>query len=121
MNQQALKQPLLSDNEQYDSLKLWSLPFCLILSSLGMIVLKTAQISKSTFALIIGISLELSAYAAYPIAMYKYSLRTISVCWTGSGLFTAIISGMILFNESPSLYSFIGCVFVIMGMILQLF
>ena len=116
--------PLLSHdapNRVFELLKLCSLPLCMLLSAAGMVTLKSAQINSSTFAFVCGILLELLAYAVYPVAMCKYSLRTISVCWTGSGTCTALVAGMTMYGEYPSTMSLVGCIMVIVGVVLQVF
>ena len=123
----TLKEPLNNESgtEWMDSIRNLcmrvSLPILVLFSNMGMVLIKTGERTESISTLIIGLSLECMAFVIYPVSMRIYSLRTITVSWSGGSTITAIGSGYILFDEIPTKTSLIGCVVVIIGIFATVF
>ena len=123
--QPATKTPLLdvrNDSETWfntiSSICLYmSLPFVMILSSIGMLLIKTGESSDTLIILLSGLTLEGLAFAIYPLSMRAYSLKTITVCWAGASTLTSTVGGYIFFNENPSIGSLVGCVLILFGIV----
>jgi multidrug transporter EmrE-like cation transporter len=123
----TLRQTLLTEekNDWMNDVRDWclrlSLPILVILSNMGMLILKTGERNNSIITIITGLTLESTAFAIYPISMRLYSLRIITVAWSGGSIITATIGGKLLFDEVPSNVSLFGCIIVICGIIITAF
>lgn len=117
-----LSEPLLEHEENSNKLQqlclILSLPFIILCSACGMMLLKSGEQSENVIVLITGFTLEGFAFALYPVSMRFYPLRLITVCWGGGSILTAIAGGWFFFNEVPSRLSMIGSCFVFTGMMI---
>jgi len=110
-------EPLLNKTNEVNRILFASLPFVVLLSSVGTVVIKTGQNKGNLLITITGLMTEGLAFLIYPISMRVYSLRTITICWSGGSILTGVIGGYLLFDEIPSKMSLMGCLFVIIGIV----
>ena len=112
---------LLSEEQgrSLDALLWVSLPVVIIFSSVGMLTIKWSEQTNSTLLLVAGLSLEGCAFLLYPFSMRKYHLRTITACWAGGSLMTAVWGGSVFFGETPTSTSLCGCLLVLTGIVLN--
>ena len=96
----------------------WTLPLCLISSSLGMLTLKRGQVMELQYVLACGYLLEAVAFAVYPFALKVYSMRAVSTMWAASSTLTSLVGGWWFYNEVPSLTSVCGCMVVVLGVVM---
>ena len=118
LSQPLLEQETIINDKIYQICLILSLPFVILLSNTGMILLKHGERTEHLSILITGYALEGLAFALYPISMRTYPLRVITVCWAGGSTLTAIASGWMIFNEIPNTFSIFGCCVVVLGMII---
>ena len=117
-NNSNTSEPLLNKTNDINRFIFASLPLVVLMSSIGTMIIKTGQNKSSILITSIGLSAEGMAFLIYPISMRVYSLRTITICWSGGSILTGVISGYLLFDETPNKMSLIGCLFVLTGIIL---
>lgn len=95
-----------------------SLPMLMVLSGSGMLTLKAGERSDNTSIVVLGLLLEGAAFLIYPYSMRTYQLRTITTCWSGGCIITALTGGHIFFDEVPSHGSLAGCSLIVAGIIM---
>lgn len=95
-----------------------SLPFVMMLSSVGMLLIKTGESRETIVVLLSGLVLEGLAFVVYPVSMRAYSLKTITVCWAGASTITSVCGGYLFFNEIPTPVSLFGCILILTGIVI---
>ena len=90
----------------------------LIFSSLGMVMLKTAEMQRSVAHLCAGYAFEFCAFLFYPVALHFVRMRTVVVCWSACSNITAYVAGVMLFGEEHSRKAAAGCMLNIVGVAL---
>lgn len=98
-----------------------SLPLLVVLSSVGMLVLKSGERHDDAPTLALGLFMEGTAFLIYPYSMRQYQLRTITTCWSGGCIVAAVVGGRLLFDEVPSYGSLAGCALIAAGILVNAF
>lgn len=95
-----------------------ALTVVVVLSSTGMLLLKTAEVHRSVAHLGAGYVFEFLAFFLYPIALHFLPMRTVTVCWSASSNVTAYVGGMLLFHEPHNTRALLGCLLNMAGVVI---
>ena len=121
MNEALLENKHFSKNNDYTILhddnthKTCLLMFTVIISNIGTLALKYAQLQNSRPHMILGYFCEGCAFLIYPLNFQYFSLRFVIIAWSGSSNIVAFLGGIYLFQEQFSFLSLVGCIFNILG------
>ena len=86
-----------------------------LLSSLGMMLLKAGQVLRSPPFLCMGYACEITAFLVYPIALQYFPMRMVTVLWSACSNVTAYLGGVYVFNECHNTQSLAGCLLTVAG------